>query len=71
MPRHLPLGAGESGAGWADPCEPGHRLQAAAEEGAGDAGADAGGAAAVSHSGEVRGLLRSLPSGLSHRPAPG
>ena len=55
---------------WADPREPRHRLQAAAEEGAGDAGADARGAATVSHSGKVRGLLRSLPSGLSHRPAP-
>ena len=53
------------------PCQPGHRLQAAAQEGAGDAGADAGGTATVSHSGKVRGLLRSLPSGLSHRPAPG
>ena len=47
MPRHLPLRIGEGGAGWADPCEPGHRLQAAAQEGAGDAGADAGGAAAI------------------------
>ena len=50
--RHLPLRIGKGGAGWTDPCEPGHRLQAAAEKGAGDAGADAGGVAAVPHSGE-------------------
>ena len=71
MSRHLSLRVGEGGAGWTDSCEPGHRLQAAAEKGTGDAGADAGGTAAVPHSGEVRGLLRSLPPGLSHRPAPG
>lgn len=69
--RHLSLRAGESGAGWTDSREPGHRLQAAAEEGAGNAGADTGGAAAVSHPGKVRGLLRSVPSGLGHWSAPG
>ena len=43
----------KGGAGWIDPCEPSHWLQTAAEEGTGDAGADTGGIAAVSHSGEV------------------
>ena len=45
--------AGEGGAGWADPCEPGHRLQAAAKKGAGDAGADTRRVAAIPHSSEV------------------
>lgn len=51
--RHLPLRIGKGGAGWTDSREPGYRLQAAAEEGAGDAGADEGGASAVSHSSKV------------------
>ena len=68
--RHLPLRIGEGGAGWADPCEPGHWLQAAAQEGTGDAGTDAGGTTTVPYPSKVRGILRSVPSGLSHRPAP-
>ena len=53
------------GAGWADPCEPGHRLQAAAQEGAGDAGAGRGrNLQKVPHSGEGRtGYYEALPSG--------
>ena len=41
----------------ADPGEPSHRLQAAAEKGAGDAGADRGGTTAIPYPSEVRGLL--------------
>ena len=40
MPRQLPVRAGEGSAGGADPHEPRRRMQAAAQESTGDAGAD-------------------------------
>ena len=40
VPRQLPVRLGKSGAGGPDPRESSRRLQAAAQEGPGDAGAD-------------------------------
>lgn len=45
-------------------------MQAAAEKGKGNAGADSAGNHAVSHTGKGGRILRALPSGADHRHAP-